>query len=461
MAECGSLLSVIDKDCQDMGTYNKTKFPKAKFMDLPNLWHVCGFRSRPYFQDELQEGSTTNPLTLFVGRETEKRLLLATIGSGANSRQAVAGFSGVGKTTLVHAVKAEARKANYCVADNYISITPQHSSDVLLGQIICGIYYAILVSKPELESQQAMKDTRPLVEIIQQQNIAINVQLLGTGVGGSYSKTIFNPSGGLVLSAPNIIENLVKCALEKSNGVLLHLNNLENLSESDTIRAADLLRSVRDTGLMKEGLHLIVVGPTSAIRTVINRHPQIRSVFSYTINLKELALPDVHKLLENRYKMLQSDPNIPFQKPVDDDVVNYLYKFFRGDLRAMLRSLENIVQRVLLENRTNTNALPLSLNSFLALMRELTQDELEALEESVSPANWNRIVIWANKDPDSTQTQESLLELWGITNVSDILKDLAAAGAVDVLPSRARHKIQYLLTANAKLAASPDRDEAE
>ena len=102
-------------------------------MDLPNLWHVCGFRSRPYFQDELQEGSTTNPLTLFVGRETEKRLLLATIGSGANSRQSVAGFSGVGKTTLVHAVKAEARKANYCVADNYISITPQHSSDVLLG----------------------------------------------------------------------------------------------------------------------------------------------------------------------------------------------------------------------------------------------------------------------------------------------------------------------------------------
>ena len=386
-------------------------------MDLPNLWYVCGFRSRPYFQDELQEGSTTNPLTLFVGRETEKRLLLATIGSGANSRQAVAGFSGVGKTTLVHAVKADARKANYCIADNYISITPQHSSDVLLGQIICGIYYAILVSKPELESQQAMKDARPLVEIIQQQNIA---------------------SGGLVLTAPNIIENLVKCALEKSNGVLLHLNNLENLSESDAIRAADLLRSVRDTGLMKEGLHWIVVGPTSAIRTVINRHPQIRNVFSYTINLKELTLPDVHKMLENRYKMLQSDPNIPFQKPVDDDVVNYLYQFFRGDLREMLRSLENVVQRVLLESRTN--ALPLSLNSFLALMRALIQDELDALEESVGPANWDRIVTWSRRDPDSTHTQESLQNLWDITNVSNIMKELAAADAVDVLPSRAHQK---------------------
>ena len=283
-----------------------------------------------------------------------------------------------------------------------------------------------------------MRDARPLVEIIQQQNIA---------------------SGGLVLSAPNIIENLVKCALEKSNGVLLHLNNLENLSESDAIRAADLLRSVRDTGLMKEGLHLIVVGPTSAIRTVINRHPQIRNVFSYTINLKELALPDVHKLLENRYKMLQSDPNIPFQKPVDDDVVNYLYQFFRGDLREMLRSLENVVQRVLLESKTN--ALPLSLNSFLPLIRALTQDELEALEESVGPANWDRIVTWAREDLDSTQTQESLQNLWGITNVSDIMKELAAAGAVDVLPSRVHQKIQYQLTAKAKLAALPDRDEAE
>ena len=432
-------------------------------MDLPNLWNTCGFRSPPYFQDELQESSNTKPLTLFVGREKEKRLLLATIGSGESSRQAVAGFSGIGKTTLVQAVKAEARKANYCVADRYISITPEHSSDVLLGQIICGIHDAILACKPNLESDQAMQNARPIVEVIQHQNISMSVSatILGSGggVGGSRSKTIFNPLGGLALSAPNIIKNLIKCVLEnKSKGVLLHLNNLENLSDSDAVKAADLLRSVRDTGLMMEGLHLIVVGPTSAIRTVINRHPQIKNVFSYTINLRELALPEVHKLLENRYKILQSDPDKPFQKPIDDSVVNYLYKFFGGDLRAMLRSLENIIKPILLENKNDV--LPLPLNSFLTLMKELNQDELEELEENVSPANWKRILTWANKDPDSKQTQESLLELWKITNVSDIMKDLAAAGAVEVLPNRANYKIQYLLTANAKLAALPDQVES-
>ena len=93
-------------------------------------------------------------------------------------------------------------------------------------------------------------------------------------------------------------------------------------------------------------------------------------------------------------------------------------------------------------------------------MKELNQDELEELEENVSPANWKRILTWANKDPDSKQTQESLLELWKITNVSDIMKDLAAVGAVEVLPNRANYKIQYLLTANAKLAALPDQVES-
>jgi len=39
--------------------------------------------------------------------------------------------------------------------------------------------------------------------------------------------------------------------------VLLHLNNLENLSEVDAERAADVLRGIRDQALLLDGLHLI------------------------------------------------------------------------------------------------------------------------------------------------------------------------------------------------------------
>ena len=163
------------------------------------------------------------------------------------------------------------------MADKYISITQEHSSDALLGQLIYGIYDAILAYKSSLAKDPAMEEARHFVEVTQSHNIGGSISVMGTGVGLSNSKTTSNPIGGLTLPAPNIIESLLKCALNNnSKGVLLHLNNLENLSEANTEKAADLLRSVRDTGLMIDGLHLIIVGPTSAVQTVINRHPQIR-----------------------------------------------------------------------------------------------------------------------------------------------------------------------------------------
>lgn len=74
------------------------------------------------------------PTSLFVGREQERQQLLSTIGGSRSSRQAVAGRPGLGKTTLVQAVKADALAAGYWVADELISITAESSSEVLLGQ---------------------------------------------------------------------------------------------------------------------------------------------------------------------------------------------------------------------------------------------------------------------------------------------------------------------------------------
>jgi len=427
-------------------------------MALPNAWEICGFRSSPYFQDALEENSETKSLNLFVGRQKELRQLLFTIGSSDSSRQAVAGFPGVGKTTLVQVVKAQVKKANYCVADKYISITQEHSSDALLGQLIYGIYVAILACKSSLAKDRAMEEARHFVEVTQSRNISGSISVIGTGVGLGSSKTTSNPIGGLTLPAPNIIENLLKCALDNGfKGVLLHLNNLENLSEANTEKAADLLRSVRDTGLMINGLHLIIVGLTSAVQTVINRHPQIKNIFSRTIYLKELALQDVHKLLENRYKALRIDTSQPFQNPIDDSIINYLYKFFRGDLRAMLKSLEDVIT-ILMSSDIDNVVLPISLNEFLSTIKALNQEELE---ENLTPINWVRIVTWSSQSSEATQTRESLSAIWDVpkTKVPAIIKELIAAGAVEVLPDRVDRMIQYLLTNNARLATLPDQPE--
>jgi len=364
----------------------------------------------------------------------------------------------VGKTTLVQVVKAQVKKAIYCVADKYISITQEHSSDALLGQLIYGIYVAILACKSSLAKDHAMQEARHFAEVTQSRNISGSISVIGTGVGSGSSKTISNPISGLTLPAPNIIENLLKCVLDNGfNGVLLHLNNLENLSEANTEKAADLLRNVRDTGLMINGLHLIIVSPTSAIQTIINRHLQIKNIFSRTIYLKELALQDVHELLENRYKALRIDTSQPFQNPIDDSIINYLYKFFRGDLRVMLKSLEDVIT-ILMSNDIDNVVLPISLSEFLSTIKALN---LEELEENLTPINWVRIVTWSNQSSEATQTRESLSAIWDVpkTKVPAIMKELIAAGTVEVLPDRVDRMIEYLLTNNARLATLPDQSE--
>ena len=103
-------------------------------MALPNLWKLYNLQSSPYCQATLHQGSKVTPTSLFVGREQERQQLLSTIGGSRSSGQAVAGRPGLGKTTLVQAVKADALAAGYWVADELISITAESSGEVLLGQ---------------------------------------------------------------------------------------------------------------------------------------------------------------------------------------------------------------------------------------------------------------------------------------------------------------------------------------
>lgn len=85
--------------------------------------------------------------------------MLTTIGSSTSSRQAVAGRPGIGKTTLVQTVKADAQAAGYWSSDDIIPISAEGASDHLLGQLLAGVYDAVLancqaVAGPELQAAQ-------------------------------------------------------------------------------------------------------------------------------------------------------------------------------------------------------------------------------------------------------------------------------------------------------------------
>jgi len=66
--------------------------------------------------------------------------------------------------------------------------------------------------------------------------------------------------------------------------------------------AQQLVRSMRDQALLHDGLHLILVGTTDAVRTVVQSHTQVRSVFSDPVVLDPLEPNEVHQLLHALFR---------------------------------------------------------------------------------------------------------------------------------------------------------------
>ena len=227
------------------------------------------------------------------------------------------------------------------------------------------------------------------------------------------------PAGALLLDGPRVLCGLLGYAMAQgARGIVLHLNNLENLSEADAVRAADLLRGIRDQALLHDGLHLSVVGTTDAVRTVVQSHTQIRSVFSNPLMLQPLELDEVQTLLAHRYEVLQLDQARPWRSPVENSVVQRLYELFRGDLRGMLKALEDGITALVGLTSAGAEVAPVG------------------LEDLLLTTAWDRLLAWAQVGAAALQTLQQLIE----------------AGAVEALPRRGREPIQYLMTGTARLA---------
>ena len=191
------------------------------------------------------------------------------------------------------------------------------------------------------------------------------------------------------MDGPRIIRDLLELVRGvAAKGVLLHLNNLENLSEKDARNAADILRSLRDTVLLQEGLHLLLVGTTDAVMTVTGTHAQVRSVFTTPIVLEPLPIADVEALLAARYGHLRLDAAQPFVAPVAPQAVKALYPLFRGDLRSLLKALEEGASLLMGVSGKAGGSIP------LAELRPVLKQRYAGLLEHLKQARRDQLLAW-------------------------------------------------------------------
>jgi hypothetical protein len=261
------------------------------------------------------------------------------------------------------------------------------------------------------------------------------------------STTPLTPQGGLLLDGPRIIRDLLGLAQgAESAGVILHLNNLENLTDTGAAKAADILRSLRDPVLLQEGLHVLLVGTSGAVMTAVTTHAQIRTVFATPLILEPLPIEDVQALLGARYEYLAVESKEPIP-PVSSEAVAALYPLFRGDLRSLLTALEE-GSRLLagVESQGGSIALQALLPALRSRYQTLLQQRLDARRQS-------QLEKWANDGSNKEMTQQELRILWGVSQpaVSNALAELEQQGYVVALPRKGKQATQYALTGVSRL----------
>lgn len=427
---------------------------------LPTPWNLYNLVGSPYFQETLEtaEGSA-RPLGLFVGRGAELAELRGRIhGAGEmSSRQAVAGLPGVGKTTLVQELKAAVLEDGYLTTDALVPILADDTAESVFGRVLGALYDTILVNRPHTVGSKAMQDAQLLVRADRLASGGGSISVMGIGGGVTRGATVLTPRD-IMIDGPRIMRDLMNLVRgSDARGVLLHLNNLENLSESDTENAAEVMRSLRDPMLMHSGLHYVLVGTTDAVNTVVNTHAQVRTTFS-TLVLDPLATEDVHRMLHARYEHLRFDPARPPVPPAAPEAVAALYELFRGDLRGLLKALDDGVSPLLglAGTRTGVDTSPESPS-----VRPLTADELRPMLQrryaahlgGLPEARAEQLSRWGTRAPGSAQTQKSLKSLWGISQgaVSTAVAYLIQQGYVVALPRSGASPIQYVLSGVSRL----------
>jgi len=442
-------------------------------LDLPTVWNVYNLRGSPFFQDMLVAGHDRRSLDLFVGRGRELAALHAYLLGRDSSRQAVGGVSGVGKTTLVQMLKSMALEDGYLTTDSLVPFVTGDTPEAFFGRVLGAVYDTILANRPMAGDNPAMQAAQQMVRAARLATGGGGLSLMGVGGSVTRGVTLSTPKD-LLLDGPRVLRDLMEMirGTGEARGLLLHLNNLESLSGRDLAAAADLLQSLRDPMLMHEGLHVILVGTTDAVRDVVNTHAQVRNVFRAPLTLEPLSLSEVHELLRIRYDRWRHRPEAPVAAPVEDHAVDLLFGAFQGDVRGLLKALDDGVEECIglgaersvpapscpdpaVPAGNASERIPVPPVRAAELSRALQARYGAMMRSELDEARARQIVRWIEADVLSARTQKELITLWGLSQgtVSSALSSLVAAGYVLEHPREGKQAIRYTLSGKTRLMA--------
>ena len=423
-------------------------------MPLPNHWAVFNLRSTPFFQDTLRPGDERFPVeSLFVGRRREADRVLRVIGSGNSSRQAIPGEPGVGKTSLVQYIKSRTEGDGYIAASDPISLLGDDTADRLMMRILRYVHDAVLLSPTTaaIAKSEPMQQARQLVNAFRSSSRGASLTVLGFGggvqTGTAYEQGVFLTPAAIV---PGILDQLIRTAREAGcdlRGVLLHVNNLENLSEAQAEQAGLVLRDIRDI-LLIDGYHTLLVGTPESIRATITPHAQLRSVFQQMEPIGAMGFEDLQALLRTRYHYLRLDRNADAREPITAEALEELHEIFGGDLRGLFLACDQAAAE-LVGYLGRDAATPMTGRDIRTTVGGGYRTEMRSRVGETN-AEYLESLVGLREE---VLTQRALQEHWRVSQgmVSRVVADLQQYGYLRGVGRAGDRRIRYELTGAARL----------
>ncbi|HXC25617.1 MAG TPA: hypothetical protein VNU46_06855 [Gemmatimonadaceae bacterium] len=442
-------------------------------MAQESLWVLYHLRESPFFQEPLQGGSTPRyPLDLFVAREPEVSRYLAWIAAHRNgSRQSIRGPVGVGKSTLAHVIKARARDQFRLLSHpDAISVSTSDSTDELLVRILRYTLNALFTAVTDGAADTVFKDVESVQEarrlVLQYRettSVGGGLSILGFGGSGSRSTATHLPSQAMPrMLVPSLLVNLRKVAVSQLgvDGFIIHLNNLENLSDAQEQTAPLVVRDLRDL-LLEEGLHWLLVGTDDALRIIVDAQPQVRGIFPPPRSLAPLTTDDVMTILQRRYDALRVDTSQPAIPPIESEGIRTVYDLYEGDLRGTFSALDMVATELLGLSDRGVHS-PLGHDEVLRVLHNTVRESLEAQLPSDALAILRKL---AAAFPTDVFIQSEAQHVTGDSpaNISHSVRFLMGRGMIYEVGTRpakgrGRRATEYRVARLATLAYGPPEE---
>ena len=433
-------------------------------LKLGSPWAPYGLRDDPFFQQPLQptaDDEAPRPITLFVGRDVELTLLANQILGSSNSRAILEGDAGVGKTSFVSRLKSELGKHEVLMHAEPVRVRPGMTGQQFIAEVLkvlLQIWATVNADESGGAFRKAGRAVKREASVDAESSFWRRVGRLIRGedstaagvnvavIGAQREHVRIPAEVGDVSLFDELAQAVSYLSRSGTRKVLVHVDNMENLSLQATKEASQLIQQVRDCFLVDHS-HWLFVGTTGIREHIFRASEQVSGIIPFAITLQPLAAEQVAEILTRRYEHLRRGMHLtPPVTPADGAA---LYRRYHGQLRAFLSLLSNAVQR----HAASAPGTPLTVADIVAIMAPGFRDE--KLVRRIGAADTESLVrVMAGRPFDAEIRVTDLAGATGMTqaSASKLAQRLIKAGVIR--QSRTQGKSVYYQLAHGDLTVA-------